>query len=127
MVKINFSPWKEVVIHEVTYYPDFSDLVNDHIRGAPVGTTSSPLLWAEGVVFLYNSIPAYTEPIARERLEGKIHWSNVIFARMEEQKEEIKSRGAITIPIVNVENNSVLREAAKWLGGYARSLEKGSQ
>lgn len=126
MVKVDFSPWKKVVIHEVTFYDELQDLIDDHVRGAPVGTTASPLLWAGGVLFLYTSIPPYTDAIVREQLQGKIHWSNVIFAHMPEMEIEIKvSEGAIKVPIVNVENNLVLRKTARWLKEHASSLRSG--
>jgi hypothetical protein len=50
----------------------------------------------------------------KEFLEGRIYWTDVVFALMSEYKSTIKV-GTLEIPVINVSPNPLLREAAEWM------------
>ena len=49
-----------------------------------------------------------------EFLEGRVYWTDVIFALMPEYRSTIKV-GTLDIPVIDVSPNPALREAAKWM------------
>lgn len=113
-MKVIFKPWEEVIIHESIYYP-LQDLIQLCRIGARPGGLTSPLRWAEGVVFRYAPLLA-TEAVIKEMLEGKVHWTAVEWALMPKYQDvilikEINAR----IPIIDVSKTSTLRDVAKIL------------
>jgi len=55
----------------------------------------------------------------KEFLEGRIYWTDVVFALMPEYKSTIKV-GTLDIPVIDVTPNPTLREAAKWMKARAQ-------
>ena len=121
MVKINYKPWEEVVIHESIQHT-LDNLVAIRSFGAPTGGLGGRLLWAEGVTFNPTGMPATTD-IIKENLQGRVHWSSVEWALMPEFKPFIEiPQTKVRIPILNVNANEILSEVAKWLKKSAKSL-----
>jgi len=113
-VKVTFKPWDEVVIHEVIHY-SLEDLLKISSLGVQPGGLAAPLQWAEGVVFRGAGMPP-TEDVIRENLQGKVHWSSVVWAIMPEYKNVILIKDInAKIPIINVSATSVLSDVAKAL------------
>jgi len=118
MVEIVCSPPKQLVILECTQYPSIEALSKTIATIIRVG---QPLVlkWAEGVTFSYSLLPPTTDSLMKEFLEGRIYWTDVVFALMPEYKSTIKV-GTLDIPVIDVSPNPVLREAAKWMKLNAR-------
>ena len=113
MVEIVCSPPKQLVILECTQYPSIEDLSGTIATIIRVG---QPLVlrWAEGVTFSYSLLPPSTDSLMKEFLEGRIYWTDVVFALMPEYKPTIRV-GTLDIPVIDVSPNPVLREAAEWM------------
>lgn len=123
MVNIVYQPWKEVIIHEIVFHERLDNLIKEHIVGAPVGAMVIPLLWAEGVVFRHSAIPPTSNSVIKEQLEGRVHWSHVIFSLMPEYRDQIVvPEGNIRIPVVDVSRTPILKEVALWLKNYAGQI-----
>ena len=57
-----------------------------------------------------------TESVIKEKLNGRLHWSNLAFALMPKFKPIVTIReGNIRIPIINVSNSLFFQSAVKWL------------
>jgi hypothetical protein len=114
MVKVTFKPWDEVVIHEAIYH-SFTELVTICSVGAQPGGLQAPLQWAEGVVFRSQSMP-FTDEVAKELIQGKVHWLAVDWALMPEYQNVIPIRDInAKIPVINVASTAILCDVAKAL------------
>lgn len=76
MVKINYSPAKELIVHEAVSLT-MDDLMRERIT--PQG--NMPLYWCGGIVFSFSSMPM-TEELAKEYLQGRIHWMEAHYSEM---------------------------------------------
>ena len=118
MVEIVCSPPKQLVILECTQYPSIEALSNTI---ATIIRAGRPLVlkWAEGVTFSYSLLPPTTDGLMKELLEGRVYWTDVVFALMPEYESSIKV-GTLGIPVIDVTPNPILREAAKWMKAGAQ-------
>jgi hypothetical protein len=118
MVEIVCSPPKQLVILECTQYPSLEALSSTI---ATIIRAGQPLVlkWAAGVTFSHSLLPPTTDSLMKEYLEGRIYWTDVIFALMPEYRSTIKV-GTLDIPVIDVSPNPILRKAAEWLktGAY---------
>ena len=67
-VNISYSPFKEIVIMEKTYFNSPEDIAR--FTSVIAGGKLAGLYWVEGVVFLYFPLPASTTAVAKELLEN---------------------------------------------------------
>jgi hypothetical protein len=114
MVKISFAPIKEVVVHEHIIVP-LDDLLRSRIT--PAGTV--PLYWCGGVLFTFSSMP-WTRDIVRDYLDGKIHWVEIQYTRLDKYKPvlELKDENygqAQKIRIIDTSASALHIELTKWL------------
>jgi len=72
------------------------------------------LNWADGIVFEHGVFHD-TDEIIKEKLEGKIHWIALTYAILEKYQAEFKVEGNIRIPVMNLSDNAVFREMARWI------------
>ena len=104
MVEVEYVPYQKIVIHEVIEQDNktfFEDIVR-HALAQPVQAEPS-VNWVDGFAFLIVPF-APTEDIVRENLNGKIHYSTVVFTRME-------FRPQISVPLGTQTYNARLRKA----------------
>jgi len=113
MVEIVCSPPKQLVILECTQYPSIEALSKTVATIIAIGQPFA-LKWAEGVTFSYSLLPPTTDSLMKEFLEGRIYWTDVVFALMPEYKSAIKV-GTLDIPVIDVSPNPILRGAAEWM------------
>ncbi|NIW11914.1 MAG: hypothetical protein GWN33_16035 [Gammaproteobacteria bacterium] len=113
MVEIVCRSPKQVVILECTEYPSIEALSKTIATLVRLGH-HIVLKWAEGVAFSYNLLHPATDSLMKEYLEGRIYWSDVIFALMPDYKPSVRV-GTLDIPVIDVSPNPILREAAKWM------------
>ena len=120
LVKVNFKPWEEVVVHESVQHT-LDNLVTIQSLGVPTGQLGHRLLWAEGLAFNPSGLPPTTDVI-KENLQGRIHWSSVEWALMPEFKPFIEiPETKVRIPLVNVGANETLSDVAKLLKKTSRT------
>ncbi|NIR87032.1 hypothetical protein GWO13_05440 [Candidatus Bathyarchaeota archaeon] len=118
MVEIVCRAPKQLVILECTQYPSVEDLSKTI---AVIISIGQPIIlkWAEGVVLSYSLLPPTTDSLMKEFLEGRVYWSDVVFALMPEYKPTVRV-GTFDIPVIDVSPNPILREAAKWMKASAQ-------
>ena len=120
LVKITYSPWKEIIIHEVIEYP-LDEYINMRSVGVATGGVARPLLWAEGVVF-NRSVMASSPEMIKENLEGRLHFSAIEWALMPQHRNFVEiNETKVKIPIINISANAIFSEVAKWLKQSTKS------
>ena len=112
MVEISYKPPKEIVVFNCVEYP--LDEFKKRFNMVRATGEVVPLHWAEGVVFLPLIIPE-TEAL-KERMEGKMFVSTVIYALMPNYEQSI----ARDIPVVDATYDKNLKELAKWLKEHSK-------
>ena len=124
MVKISYSPIKELVVHDL-FKMDFDDLVRGNITPSGV----MPLFWCDGMIYRFTSLPMSRE-LSKLYLEGTVHWAEVHYSddikdykQIMEVKDENFQGGALKIRIINMSNSQLHKDFAKWL----KSNGKGKQ
>jgi len=113
MVEIVCRPPKQLVILECTQYPSIEALAKTVAVIISVGE-SMVLKWAEGVAFSYSMVTPTSDTLMKEFLEGRVYWSDVVYALMPQYQPTIRV-GTLDIPVIDVSPNLLLREAAKWM------------
>lgn len=118
MVKISFSPIKELVVHDL-FRMEFEDLVRGNITPSGV----MPLFWCDGVVYRFTSLPMSRE-LSRLYLDGTVHWAEVHYtdnvkdySQIMELKDENFQGGTLKIRIIDMSNSQLHRDFVKWLKG----------
>ena len=128
MVKITFSPTKELVIHEISERKpdDFYTLMIQQAQAqGAVGITPS-VHWASGIAFTFGLFPE-TPDIVKDKLEGKIHYGTVVFAPVPEFRADAVVRIQGTeyhVRLQNAESNPILSDLAKFLQGRSWVSER---
>ena len=113
MVSVVYSPIKEVVVMEYIRYDSPEELLRNMIL--PPGQPAV-LYWAEGVVFYPVPLLPNTNRVVEELLNnGRIYWSIVSFADMQEYSSMVAAEKGPEALVINVSRSKVLREVAKWL------------
>jgi len=109
---------KQLVILECTQYPSIETL--SETIATIIRTGEAVILkWAEGVILSYSLLTPTTDSLMKEFLEGRVYWTDVIFALMPEYRSTIRV-GTLDIPVIDVSPNPVLGEAAKWMKAGAK-------
>jgi hypothetical protein len=123
LVRITYSGWKEIKIHEILELDNqtfFEDIVRLTLaQGIQVQPSVN---WVDGIAFI--SIPlADTPEVVREKLRGILHFASVMFTR-------IGFRDTFTIRIGNNDLSVRLRKTTNplllQLAGYLRGFEPGA-
>jgi len=104
---------KQLIVLECTRYPTLEALSR---VVAIIISAGEPIIlkWAEGVVFSYSPVAPSTDFLMNEYVNGKVYWSDVVYALMPEYKQTIRV-GTLDIPVIDVSPNSLLSEVAKWM------------
>lgn len=71
------------------------------------------LNWAKGLAFRHRPLPLNKKILLEERMDGRVYWSNIMFADMPEHRPSIKV-GAREIPVLKTPN-PLLKKVAKWI------------
>lgn len=113
MIEIVCRPPKQLVILECTVYPSIEALAKTVEVIIRVGEPMF-LKWAEGVAFSYTMVTPTSDILMKEFLQGRVYWSEVVYALMPQYQSTIRI-GTLDIPVIDVSPNPLLREAAKWM------------
>jgi hypothetical protein len=118
-VNISYSPFKEIVVMEKTFFNTPEDIAR--FTSVIAGGKLAGLYWVDGVVFLYFPLPASTAIVAKDLLENrKVYWTFVGFTFMPKYVQVIETKEKMIVPVVDISSDLVLREVAQWLKGQAQ-------
>ena len=113
-VSITYSPFKEVVIMEKTFFNSPDEIAR--FASVIAGGKLAGLYWVEGVVFLYFPLPATTAAVAKALLEnGKVYWTFLGYAYMPKYAPTIETKEKMIVPVVDITSDPVLKKVAQWL------------
>lgn len=123
MVKVTFSPYREIVVHEIMEQ-DSTALFEDMVRQAlssPVHAEPT-INWVDGVAFVVAPMPP-TEDVVKENLDGRVHFASVMFARIPYQAQVPVKIGTqnYSVRLRKAENNGTLTALAKFLKDFKPS------
>ncbi len=111
MVEIAYEPLKKIVIRELVKYDSPQQLVNALSfimkMGQPVLLT-----WADGIVFVSQTIPPPDMP--EEYARGELYIASVSYAPMAEFVHNVKL-GNIEMPVIDVSRSPLSQEIARFL------------
>jgi hypothetical protein len=116
-VKIVYKPAKEIVI--LDYFQFSIEKLDQMFSRLLQSGVPFSVQWAEGVIFLYFPLIPDTDELMGQYLKGRIYWSSASFALMPKYSTSVKLSG-LEVPVIDVSEHPVLREAAKWLKGQAK-------
>jgi len=113
-VAVTYSPFKEIVIMEKTFFSTPEDMAR--FTSVIAGGKLAGLYWVEGVVFLYFPLPASTVVVAKELVEnGKVYWTFVGYSLMPKYAQTIETKEKMIVPVVDISSDPILRKVAIWL------------
>ena len=113
-VNISYSPFKEIVIMEKTYFNSPEEIAR--FTSVIAGGKLAGLYWVDGIVFLYFPLPASTTAVAKELLENhKVFWTFVGYAPMPKYLPVIETKEKMIVPVVDISSDPILRSVAHWL------------
>jgi hypothetical protein len=113
-VNITYSPFKQIVIMEKTYFNNPEEIAR--FTSVIAGGKLAGLYWVDGIVFLYFPLPASTTAVAKELLENhKVFWTFVGYAPMPKYMQTIETKEKMIIPVVDISSDPILRQVAHWL------------
>jgi len=113
-VAVTYSPFKQIVIMEKTFFSTPEDIAR--FTSVIAGGKLAGLYWVDGVVFLYFPLPASTAVVAKALLEdGKVYWTFVGYSLMPKYAPVIETKEKMIVPVVDISSDSILRNVAQWL------------
>jgi hypothetical protein len=113
-VAVTYSPFKEIVIMEKTFFSTPDDMAR--FTSVIAGGKLAGLYWVEGVVFLYFPLPASTAVVAKELVKnGKVYWTFVGYSLMPKYTPVIETKEKMIVPVVDISSDPILRKVAQWL------------
>jgi len=122
VVEVEFVPYQKIVIHEVIEQ-DNRTFFEDVVRHALAQTVQAEptVNWVDGFALLIVPF-APTEDIVRENLNGRVHYSTVVFTKMDYKPQVSVVLGSQTYNarLRNADNNSNFVDLAKFLKGWKR-------
>ena len=114
MVKVTFRPYEELIIHEYQKF-NLDDMIRLRCTGMQVGSIAPNFHWADGLVMWREPFPQ-NEETTKENLDARVHWLWVSYAEMPDFRSSLTFKEtSVTIPVIDVSNNSVFSSASKWL------------
>ena len=87
--KITYTPWNEIVVHEVkesSVQQFLEGIVTQLAAQGQVGVVPA-VSWVDGIAFVFGAFPD-TPEVVKDKLDGKIHFALVNFTRMSYQPEK---------------------------------------
>lgn len=111
MVKFEYRPYEKIIIHQITSMP-IDQFIYTGAIGVGDGQVSSPLYWADGIVFTHT--PILSDEVIEDMLKGIIHWNQLIYGHLEEYQEMLEGPRAVKIPLIKTEDPMFL-EMSEWI------------
>lgn len=123
LTKITYMAWEEIIVHEIVESDKekfFRDIAEGAVRGHNPQMPFIPpsVLWANGVAFLVQAFPD-TDDIIKDKLNGKIHYSLVVFTRTEFSKTRNVAVGKSGVDVrLEKPINPTFLDLADYLQGF---------
>ena len=120
-MKITYTPYQEIVIHEVIEQKDPGVFFEDIVRLAlsnPAHVEPS-INWIDGIAFFIAAMQP-TEEVVKENLAGRIHYGSVLFTRTDYRAQVgVKiSNQEFTVRLRRAEDNPTLVTLASFLKSF---------
>lgn len=120
-MEIVIEPWKKLVVHEVIEYT-FEDFMKILISQSRALAGGSPAInWTNGIIFTFAIFPD-TDAVIKEKLQGTIHWSNVMFALKEKYEPQYR-QDTNYVNLINASQNQIFVQLADVLKKNSKFLE----
>ncbi len=114
IIEIEIKPWSKLTVHEV-----LKTTIENLVKTQSIAIQSSgqvvPLQWAGGILFRSEGFPV-TDEIAKEMLQGRLHWVSVEFAPMENFTPTLRDTVSnVEVPVVDFSYNKIFLTLAQQL------------
>ena len=122
-MKITYTPFQELVVHEIIEQSNPSIFFEDIVRLALSGAhqVQPSINWIDGVAFFIAPMQP-TEEVVRENLAGRVHYASVLFTRTDYQPQVAVKIGSqdFTVRLRKAEDNPTLADLAAFLRDFKR-------
>ncbi len=120
MVKITYTPYSEIVVHEVIEEDNqsfFEDIVRQTLASQVHAEPS--VNWTGGVAFVISPMPA-TEDIVKENLSGKVHYAAVLFTKIDYKNQFVVRLGnqEYNVRLRKADENPTMTELSNFLKSF---------
>jgi len=120
-LKITYTPYSELVIHEIIEQKDQSVFFEDIVRLAlsnPVHAQPS-INWIDGIAFFIAPMQP-TEEVVKENLAGRVHYGSVLFTRTQYLPEVKVNLGnqEFSVRLRKAEDNPTLSALVAYLKAF---------
>ncbi len=120
-MKITYTPYQELVVHEIIEQSNPNTFFEDIVRLALSGPaqTQPSINWIDGVAFFIAPMQP-TEEVVRENLAGRVHYGSVLFTRTD-YKPQIAVRIGnqdFTVRLRRADDNPTLSALAAFLKDF---------
>jgi hypothetical protein len=126
-LKITYTPYSELVIHEIIEQKNegtfFEDIVRLALSG-PVHVQPS-INWIDGIAFFIAPMQP-TEEVVKENLAGRVHYGSVLFTRTQYVPEVKVKLGnqEFSVRLRKAEDNPTLVALAAYLKGFRQHAQQ---
>ena len=120
-MKITYTPYQELIVHEIIEQSNpgvfFEDIVRLALSGAHQVQPS--INWIDGIAFFIAPMQP-TEEVVRENLAGKVHYASILFTRTEYQPQMAVKIGNqdFTVRLRKAGDNPTLFDLAAFLKDF---------
>jgi hypothetical protein len=122
-MKITYTPYQELIVHEIIEQTNPGVFFEDIVRLALSGShqVQPSINWIDGIAFFIAPMQP-TEEVVRENLAGRIHYSSVLFTRTDYQPQVAVKIGSqdFTVRLRKAGDNPTLVELAGFLKDFKR-------
>ena len=119
--KITYTPFQELVVHEIIEQTNPSAFFEDIVRLAlsQPHQVEPSIPWIDGIAFFIAPMQP-TEEVVRENLAGRDHYGSVLFARTDYKAQVPVKLGNqdYTVRLRKAADNPTLVELAKYLKDF---------
>ena len=120
-MKITYTPYQELVVHEIIEQTNAGVFFEDIVRLALSGPhqVEPSINWIDGIAFFIAPMQP-TEEVVRENLAGRVHYGSVLFTRTDYKPQITVKLGnqEFTVRLRRASDNPTLVELAKFLKGF---------
>ena len=120
-MKITYTPFQEIVVHEIIEQANPNAFFEDIVRLALSGVhqVEPSINWIDGLAFFVAPMQP-TEEVVRENLAGRIHYGSVLFTRTDYRPQVAVKIGnqEFTVRLRKADDNPTLVELAKFLKDF---------
>jgi hypothetical protein len=126
-LKITYTPYSELVIHEIIEQKDQSTFFEDIMRLAlsnPAHVQPS-INWIDGIAFFVAQMQP-TEEVVKENLAGRVHYGSVLFTRTQYVPEVKVKLGnqEFSVRLRKAEDNPTLVTLAAYLKAFRQPAQQ---